>query len=338
MTGGARTLDSNASGMEMSKGGVVLGQHWMDNRRWAGPRRIRYPDNLLATAFHNNLFDPLAENGGFDLFVVKRGSVRAWGPSNNTMKASAPSSNGGYEALRPDSVNWRGEPNNMIVYDKGEEHSLPYNASDSTWRWYAQALKLNHGSGMGPRRREWAQDVVIQAALHHSYDQYLCNQLVKNYSRQTNTVYAYKMRVRPDMAMVSPLPPLHEMDFGGEHGNPQRVHVTTSKVQSGGNQDSFGLGRAHVMDVYLDRYPLLHTMHYQRPWVTENFLMDVLWQGAHAIITEHPGIQGAVVRTRGFTRGKPGTSELVARKYEMDVSIHPELKQKFEQKPSKSTP
>ena len=322
LTGGARSLYAETRNMVLNTGGgsgSIMGQHWFVNTRWAGPVRKRYPHNLIATSLQNNLFDPLAF-GGFDLFVVRRGPLCAYGPNHTLAPTSEPSaSNGGYDALRPDSVNWQGVPNRMIVHQKGEEHSLPYNASSPLWRNYLYTYKVRHAAE-GYHRKAWQQAVYIQAVLHLMHDQHLCNEMVRNHSQRMNLTYAYKVRLRPDMAFLAPLPPLHTLDFGAPGA--EHVLVTTATVFAGGNQDSFAIGRARVMDVYLSRYLELHAYKAVSRWTTEGFLMDHLWLSVNATIKEHPEIQGAIVRLRNFTRGKPGTSELVAWKYEMDNRIN----------------
>ena len=102
-----------------------------------GPRRKRFPDNLIATSWHNNIYAPLsALEGGFDLFVIKQANPRQPSPAN-----------GGYDSLEPETVNWRGEPNNMFVFEKGEDDQLQCsemirNHSRATGTTYAYEMRL----------------------------------------------------------------------------------------------------------------------------------------------------------------------------------------------------
>jgi hypothetical protein len=286
-------------------------RHWLKHWDWAthnGTKlHARYPNNLLATALQNNVFGPLAKYGGFDLFVLRTGRVRNATTGVLPPPISAPEWNGGYDALQPNSTNWRGEPNNMILFDKGEQHSLQYNESDPRWRNSYGARKWRNSRGAHVLTK-----ITVQTLLHMALDQQLCNQMVQNYSARTQIKYAYKMRLRPDMAFVAPMPPLHTLDFGNR--NAPNVLVSSGKVWPGGNQDTFGVGEADVMDVYFDRLPYLHTdswMDGRVGWTTEGFLEHYLKSRMNATIREHDSIQAVTVRTKGFVRGlTAGTSEL----------------------------
>ena len=275
---------------------------YVRNQRWAGPRRKRYPDNLIATSWHNNIYAPLATFGGFDVFVVKQGPVRD-GEGNIAPSRKPPVTNGGYDALEPETVNWRGEPNNMFVFEKGEEFSLPLNDTDDTWRRYYMGVKFRNARGNFLIRATYAQ-----SALWQTYDHLLCNEMIRNHSRATGTTYAYKMRMRTDYAPVKPIPLLHTLDFGTDAA--PKVLISTAIVHGGGNEDAFAIGRTREMDVYLDRYVRYHTWMANYIWTTESFLCQHLRNVSNASLASHKGFGLVLLRAKNHSRGLPANTNL----------------------------
>ena len=76
--------------------------------------------------------------------------------------------------------------------------------------------------------RFYLRAVYSQSALWMAYDQLLCNELIRNHSRETNTTYAYKIRLRTDYAPVAPFPPLHTVDFGTDKAPKVRISTATA--------------------------------------------------------------------------------------------------------------
>ena len=279
---------------------ILPGEMYMKNHRWAGPRRKRYPNNLIATSWHNNIYAPLAMYGGFDVFVVKQGPVRE-AQGVVIPPRQAPATNGGYDALEPETVDWSGEPNKMIVFEKGEEFSLPINDTADNWRSYYMAVKFRNTAS-----RFYLRAVYSQSALWMAYDQLLCNELIRNHSRETNTTYAYKIRLRTDYAPVAPFPPLHTVDFGTDKA--PKVRISTATVYNGGNEDGFAVGRTKQMDVYLDRYPRHHAWNARYIWTTEAFLWEHLRNVSNATLNSDKGFGLLVMRVKNHTRGQPANS------------------------------
>lgn len=111
----------------------------------------------------------------------------------------------------------------MIVFEKGEEFSLPINDTADNWRSYYMAVKFRNTAS-----RFYLRAVYSQSALWMAYDQLLCNELIRNHSRETNTTYAYKIRLRTDYAPVAPFPPLHTVDFGTDKAPKVRISTATA--------------------------------------------------------------------------------------------------------------
>ena len=315
VTGQPRSLFTKPS--DMSHPDSISGKYYLRNQRWAGPRRKRYPNNLIATSWQNNIYAPLATFGGFDVFVIKQGPTRD--AQGNILPPRQPTEgNGGYDAIEPDSVNWQGEPNRMIVYQKGEEYSLPVNDSSSTWRAYYMAIKYRNYP-----RFQYLRGVYTQSALWMVYDQLLCNELIRKHSRETGKEYAYKMRLRTDYAAVAPIPPLHTVDFGPDTAS--LVFINTATIYSGGNEDGFGVGRVKLMDVYLDRYARQNTWQPSYIWTTESFLWDHLRNVSNGTLRAHKGFAFVILRVQNHTRGPtqiPANSNLREWLYNIQHNNH----------------
>ena len=84
--------------------------------------------------------------------------------------------------------------------------------------------------------------------------------------------YKYKVRLRPDTAIVKPLPLVSQMDFSGGNKPECLTHILYANkvIYKSGNEDWFNIGLAEHMDKLLDRYldfistPFVHNSH--KPW------------------------------------------------------------------------
>jgi len=313
VTGQPRSLSVHPRDINDPKS-VLPGRLYTYNHRWAGARRKRYPDNLIATSWHNNIYAPLSLFGGFDVFVVKQGPVRD-AAGNFIPPRKPPATNGGYDALEPETVNWRGEPDNMFTFQKGEEFSLPVDDTSDTWRSYYMAVKFRNTNGFFYQR-----SLYVQSALWMTYDQLLCNEMIRNHSRATNTTYAYKMRLRTDYAPVAPFPMLHTVDFGTDEA--PKVRMTTATVTDGGNEDSFAIGRTKEMDVYLDKYVRQHTWKAPYIWTTEAFVWQMLRNYSNASLLSHKGFGMLLLRVKNHTRGQPANTNFRQWLYNLEHRVN----------------
>lgn len=121
------------------------------------------------------------------------------------------------------------------------------------------------------------------------------------YAARTGVEYAYKMRMRTDLLFLQRLPPPRSIDFGTT-GAPF-VHAIPNHYCPTG-LDKFAFGKTAAMDVYLDRYPTIHTMPALATiprWGSESFMLQTL-KTINATIKFNEGFNAGVVRNAGFER------------------------------------
>lgn len=94
-----------------------------------------------------------------------------------------------------------------------------------------------------------------EQVLQQYYGMYRANLASKEYALLTGANYTYKVRVRPDTAVVKPFPPLASMDFNPKQGCPGgQIWFANKVIFKTGNEDWFDIGKADSMNHLLDRY------------------------------------------------------------------------------------
>jgi hypothetical protein len=267
--------------------------------RWAGVRRLPYPDNIVATSLHANVFDVLAYDG-FDIFVLEHGKLQTGEGEMHEVSSDVEPQMGGYEALRPNSVDARGERNNMFIVRSAHNGNLWYNTSDARWRLHFYSMRR----GTPAQKQQLIQSLLIQ--VYHMTE---CNKLVHEYSARTQTPYAFMMRLRTDLLFLSPIPRLDTLDYGA--GRSPIIHGA-NLLHNPTAYDKFAVGRRAAMDVYMDRYSSLHTLPElaRTPtWTHEFSLMTHLRNQINATVIPNSQIICSVVRLSGFTRKADRSSE-----------------------------
>lgn len=236
MTGFARTLfakfpdDVVPTSRRYSKDGRATNLKWWSKWAWAGSRKADGPpgsaDWILAHALRHNVLDVLATHGGYDLFVVEPGEK----PHDSR-----------WSILNDATVSATGAPNQVFYLQGGAEPPIPYNEADPRWRvtfYYA------------------ANFTRIQQFLYQMRHLRICNEAVKAHEARTGVRYTYKMRLRPDLAWLKPIPPPHTL-LGP--ANTSTLLMASREWQTGGNEDIFALGLSRSMDIFFDREPHVHT-------------------------------------------------------------------------------
>ncbi len=91
--------------------------------------------------------------------------------------------------------------------------------------------------------------------VQQMYGLHKCNEMRKQYERESGVRYEYMMRLRPDNMVLEQHPSMSQLDFGDAR-SPKILFPTRAKC-SGGNEDFYGVGRTDVMDTYFDRVLLI---------------------------------------------------------------------------------
>ena len=211
------------------------------NLTWTGPppEGLVYAKAGVARSIRHNVLDVLSANGGYDLFIIAPGArpvADVW------------------SSLRPAPTAAAADvADRMFVLAGGEEPDLWHNASDVRWQNFYPVKIADRAKKNASDKERLIQQVLWQ--LRHME---LCNGIVREYAAATGTTYSFKMRIRPDYAWAAPIPPLQSLAYKNPNHD-ERIFIGSKQCQWGGNLDSFGVGRARVMDAYFDRAPTIHT-------------------------------------------------------------------------------
>jgi hypothetical protein len=132
---------------------------------------------------------------------------------------------------------------------------------------------------------------------------YRCNAAVAKHSKEAGVQYSHMIRIRPDTAMLQPLPPLENFEFRDPRTGQARIFFANNTKCCCGNDDWFGIGEAWVMQQYMDRF--LHLQTFWHPpllggWAAETYLRYFLHVFANGTqLLTHPDIAACI--------GKPKT-------------------------------
>ena len=268
-----------------SPGSEDIDRGWR-NVSWAG--ECVQPEWPVACSIRNHVLSVLSAHGGYDLFVIEPGSHRS--PAWDVIEPREAKQNAAAQNREPDR--------HFLILG-GPEPDLWFDRDDSRWKkWF---LSARYGY-------EHVQN-HIQNLIYQQKHQADCNAAVRAHVASTGTTYVYKMRMRPDFAWQRDIPPLQALNMSDD-----RLLCSSSELMPGGNEDSFAVGLASPMDVYLDRYPFIHNFTSSRDlWTSESFAMDHVRQQAGIAIHKKSSIRAFVVRPMNFTRGKRIVNESVSK-------------------------
>ncbi len=104
--------------------------------------------------------------------------------------------------------------------------------------------------------------------------------------RETGVSYTHWLRLRPDMAAVTPLPPLDTLQFFDPDLHVERVFITDMKQSCCGNEDKALLGLRSSLDQFVGRMDALRTsqelidgLSLDRRWIAEQH--TTMWMHMH---------------------------------------------------------
>jgi hypothetical protein len=133
---------------------------------------------------------------------------------------------------------------------------------------------------------------------------YRANMAAKQYALMKEFTYKYKIRLRPDVALVQPMPLPNQMNFTCYDSTCAKIiYYPNPKILTVGSEDTFNIGEAETMDHVLDRYVDLTTKRFiknrwrTRPfWNSESFLIALLKEKYNVSLRSHNDIWMLVLR------------------------------------------
>lgn len=150
-------------------------------------------------------------------------------------------------------------------------------------------------TSLGPHMQE--------QVLQQYYGMYRGNLAAKQYALANNVSYEYKLRLRPDIAIVKPFPELLSLPFGGKEGICKSTILYANKIiYKPGCEDFFNIGKTEDMDFLLDRYldfissPFIRSSTTPK-WDLEHHLLGLLQQRYNICMEWFPEIWIVVIRT-----------------------------------------
>ena len=200
------------------------------------------PPTTIATQLEW-LIKILADHGGVDVFMYQTAHPEAkssnWNGETHTFETVA----GDDTVCRPYSshpIFSQNSTNKFFCLVEPEvELMTPFLLKLPAWRYYTY--------GQSPILRE--------QLLQQFYGMYRCNLASKQYALSHNITYTYKVRLRPDTAVVKMFPRLSELKFRSETGGCKKtIYYANKYIHKNGAEDWFNVGLAEDMDHLLDRY------------------------------------------------------------------------------------
>lgn len=242
------------------------------------------------------LFKPLARKHPVDVFMY----LTAHPETNNS------NWNGSPETYEPQAGDTRGceiFSNNEVFKKTGNNFFClvePEVQLMNNWIWDFPYWKQYY-TAVGPPPQ------MKEQALQQLYAMYKANLACKQFALATGVSYAYKIRLRPDIAFLHPFPDLEAFDFNGRGSTPNGfIFFANKRVYNNGNEDWFNIGRAENMDHLLDRYndlismPILHSS--VRAWFTlEENLVGTMGQRYGIGMGYHNDVWMVVIRVAYHT-------------------------------------
>jgi hypothetical protein len=143
------------------------------------------------------------------------------------------------------------------------------------------------------------QPLLQQGLLQQLYGQQRCALMMARQQIQERLRYTYAVRIRPDEAILRPMPSIHQLVRADE---PTLIKMIAHSVCCCGNEDTFGVGHFHTMQLYFNRIIALHLQESVAllsalpVWTAENFLTEYLQQTYGVRIVGEASIIGCIVK------------------------------------------
>jgi hypothetical protein len=149
---------------------------------------------------------------------------------------------------------------------------------------------------------------MVEQAVRQYYGMYRANLACKQFAAANNVHYTYKIRLRPDTALVKQFPKWSDFKFRDSSPNCHKhVYYANKKIYNNGNEDWFNVGLAEDMDHVLDRYVDITTEIFYglRPgknyFDLENHLVETMAEKYHICMSDYYDVWMVVIRVKGHT-------------------------------------
>ena len=101
----------------------------------------------------------------------------------------------------------------------------------------------------------YSRPALQQGLLQQLYGMYRCSVMIRRHMLSSTSPYDYMIRLRPDMWMHVPMPPIHLIVTENNV-----IKYSDPAYYPGGNEDWFGVGTSDAMLPYLERYLALQNV------------------------------------------------------------------------------
>ena len=241
------------------------------------------------------LFKPLAQHGGLDVFMYQTARPETlqsydWDGDPYTFEPRVGDPTV-CKVFADEQIFGKGTGNHFFCMVEPERKLMtPFIKNFTSWHTYTY--------GKSEKLKE-----QVLAQLHGIYQG---NLAAKQYAIEQNINYKYKVRLRPDTAIVKPFPLISTMDFSN-NGNKNCIgHIlfANKHIYKSGNEDWFNMGLTEHMDKLLDRYidfistPFVHNSH-KSWWDLENHLMGLMNDRYKICMKPNDAIWMVVIRKVG---------------------------------------
>ena len=241
------------------------------------------------------LFKPLAQHGGVDVFMYQTArpeTLRSYSWDGDPFTFEPRVGDPTVCKVFADSEVFGKETGNHFFCLVEPEIKLmtPFIKNFTAWHTYTYGKS----------------EKLKEQVLAQLYGIYQGNLASKQYAIEQNINYKYKVRLRPDTAIVKPFPLISTMDFSslGNKNCVGHILFANKHIYKSGNEDWFNMGLTEHMDKLLDRYldfvstPFVHNSH-KSWWDLENHLMGLMTDRYKICMRPNDAIWMVVIRKVG---------------------------------------
>ena len=233
----------------------------------------------------------ISQGGGLDVFYY----VQAHPGRNNS-------------GWNGDPANYAAEIGDLRVCEPFKKHGLFNDTGNRLFCLVEPEIQLlTPMVNSNPSWNTYGYGKIIPAReqlLQQLYGMYRSNLASKQYGIATGISYKYKMRARPDIALIRPFVKYDKLNFIKSTGCSTIIYPNKA-IMRGGGEDSFNVGYTedmdHVLDRYLDFISLPISLGYSVNWTAETYLINSMRNLYNICFTWNPGIWMVPIRSNAVT-------------------------------------